>query len=105
MTIRRATKADLDAIQAMWEAMEDKVTDTVFRLEETEGFQHSVWVISETRHDTAPRAAAEAVAANGAGSKKPEPIRNRKEKIGRNDPCPCGSGKKYKNCHMRQVAS
>ena len=23
----------------------------------------------------------------------------RHEKIGRNDPCPCGSGKKYKNCH------
>ena len=22
----------------------------------------------------------------------------KKEKIGRNDPCPCGSGKKYKNC-------
>jgi hypothetical protein len=25
----------------------------------------------------------------------------RHEKIGRNDPCPCGSGKKYKNCHGR----
>lgn len=23
------------------------------------------------------------------------------EKIGRNDPCPCGSGKKFKNCHGR----
>ena len=23
------------------------------------------------------------------------------KKIGRNDPCPCGSGKKYKNCHGR----
>jgi hypothetical protein len=23
----------------------------------------------------------------------------RREKIGRNDPCPCGSGKKYKKCH------
>ncbi|NCX63400.1 MAG: hypothetical protein EBW84_11880, partial [Betaproteobacteria bacterium] len=23
------------------------------------------------------------------------------EKIGRNDPCPCGSGKKYKLCHGR----
>ncbi len=23
-------------------------------------------------------------------------------KVGRNDPCPCGSGKKYKSCHMRQ---
>jgi preprotein translocase subunit SecA len=29
-----------------------------------------------------------------------EPIRNRNERVGRNDPCPCGSGKKFKNCHM-----
>ncbi|MBK7009080.1 MAG: SEC-C domain-containing protein [Saprospiraceae bacterium] len=27
-----------------------------------------------------------------------EPIVNREPKIGRNDPCPCGSGKKYKKC-------
>jgi preprotein translocase subunit SecA len=25
-------------------------------------------------------------------------------KIGRNDPCPCGSGKKYKNCHGKDAA-
>ena len=30
--------------------------------------------------------------------KKKEPVKNDK-KIGRNDPCPCGSGKKYKKCH------
>jgi len=24
------------------------------------------------------------------------------EKVGRNDPCPCGSGKKYKNCHQNE---
>jgi preprotein translocase subunit SecA len=29
---------------------------------------------------------------------KPQPIRVG-EKVGRNDPCPCGSGKKYKHCH------
>jgi preprotein translocase subunit SecA len=29
---------------------------------------------------------------------KQEPVRV-EQKIGRNDPCPCGSGKKYKNCH------
>jgi preprotein translocase subunit SecA len=23
------------------------------------------------------------------------------QKVGRNDPCPCGSGKKYKHCHGR----
>ncbi len=28
--------------------------------------------------------------------------RRDKEKIGRNDPCPCGSGKKYKNCHLNR---
>jgi preprotein translocase subunit SecA len=26
-------------------------------------------------------------------------IRRETPKVGRNDPCPCGSGKKYKNCH------
>jgi len=31
-----------------------------------------------------------------------EPIRVEK-KVGRNDPCPCGSGKKYKNCHGASV--
>ena len=28
-----------------------------------------------------------------------EPIVRQEKKVGRNDPCPCGSGKKYKNCH------
>jgi preprotein translocase subunit SecA len=30
---------------------------------------------------------------------KKKPIRRQEKKIGRNDPCPCGSGKKYKKCH------
>ncbi|SDJ60603.1 preprotein translocase subunit SecA [Salimicrobium halophilum] len=30
--------------------------------------------------------------------KKPQPY-VKKDTVGRNDPCPCGSGKKYKNCH------
>ena len=34
--------------------------------------------------------------ATGAWAAGPPPKRN---KIGRNDPCPCGSGKKYKRCH------
>lgn len=29
---------------------------------------------------------------------KPQPVKV-EDKVGRNDPCPCGSGKKYKNCH------
>ncbi|WP_102401176.1 preprotein translocase subunit SecA [Haloimpatiens massiliensis] len=39
---------------------------------------------------------------NQESSGKREPVR-KQEKIGRNDPCPCGSGKKYKNCCGRGV--
>jgi preprotein translocase subunit SecA len=39
---------------------------------------------------------------NGAAISKPEPARKTaKDNLGRNDPCWCGSGKKYKHCHMK----
>ncbi len=45
------------------------------------------------------RAAAESA---GRGQRrKPETFKRDEKKIGRNDPCPCGSGKKYKQCHGR----
>jgi preprotein translocase subunit SecA len=45
----------------------------------------------------APQGAEEALQA--ALSAKPPPVRRETAKVGRNDPCPCGSGKKYKKCH------
>jgi preprotein translocase subunit SecA len=44
-----------------------------------------------------------AAASNGAGERqKAEPVRkSAKERLGRNDPCWCGSGKKYKHCHYQ----
>ncbi len=41
------------------------------------------------------------VANVGGDEPKKQPVRKAK-KIGRNDPCPCGSGKKYKYCHGRE---
>ena len=35
----------------------------------------------------------------GQASNSPQPIVRTQAKVGRNDPCPCGSGKKYKHCH------
>ena len=52
-----------------------------------EGFDRSAIEVGES----APKA-------NSASDTKPQPIVNNGPKIGRNDPCPCGSGKKYKNC-------
>jgi preprotein translocase subunit SecA len=37
-----------------------------------------------------------------SGSPKQEPIKVG-PKVGRNDPCPCGSGKKYKQCHGKDA--
>ena len=45
------------------------------------------------------RAAAEGVSKNRA---KPTTFKRTEKKIGRNDPCPCGSGKKYKQCHGKK---
>jgi preprotein translocase subunit SecA len=38
---------------------------------------------------------------HGGGPEKVETVRREGKKVGRNDPCPCGSGKKYKKCHGR----
>jgi preprotein translocase subunit SecA len=46
-----------------------------------------------------PRPTARAAAGNADA--KVEPVRRDRPKVGRNDPCPCGSGKKYKKCHGR----
>ena len=52
-----------------------------------EGFDNSAIEVGER-----------APVANSSSDSKPQPIVNHGPKVGRNDPCPCGSGKKYKNC-------
>jgi preprotein translocase subunit SecA len=41
-------------------------------------------------------------AGSAAAARKPETVRRSEPKVGRNDPCPCGSGKKYKQCHGKK---
>ena len=55
-----------------------------------EGFDKSAIPVGESK-PVAPNN-------SNASDSKPEPIVNKGPKVGRNDPCPCGSGKKYKNC-------
>ena len=45
--------------------------------------------------------AADDEALASAAARKPQPMVRPTNKVGRNDPCPCGSGKKYKHCHGR----
>jgi preprotein translocase subunit SecA len=48
---------------------------------------------------TRPGRRGQGAAAGEAAEAKQEPIKRDRPKVGRNDPCPCGSGKKYKKCH------
>ena len=42
---------------------------------------------------------------DGSKSVKRAPVVNKTPKVGRNDPCPCGSGLKYKKCHGKNMTS
>ena len=51
--------------------------------------------VQTNRTEEETRAAAEGVSRRS----KPQTFKRQDKKVGRNDPCPCGSGKKYKHCH------
>jgi len=80
------------------------VTSAIFRIEkESPGFVGSLWQITAVSHAEATPMMNETADPGTQEGTSPtvtvvEPIHNRLPKIGRNDPCPCGSGKKYKKC-------
>ncbi len=95
----------------MWRSIGQRVTDLIFKMEQLdEGFVGSTWTESEAIHEQAAAAgdiaAQQQAAIDGTeADRKREPIRNREQRVRRNDPCPCGSGKKYKNCCLRKTGS
>ena len=58
----------------------------------------------QTIKDTADNLGLRATSTEGEGDRrgKQQPVKV-EAKVGRNEPCPCGSGKKYKNCHGKNV--
>jgi preprotein translocase subunit SecA len=89
----------------MLEAIEDRVTDIIFKVRLEAGTRaRSVWNVSSTSHqevgqfEMAERQRAAAQAPQ-QGEVQVKQIKLETPKVGRNDPCPCGSGKKYKKCH------
>ncbi len=57
--------------------------------------------LSKTRANKAEDGA-RAAAARAGGPQKVETYKRQEKKVGRNEPCPCGSGKKYKQCHGKR---
>ncbi len=103
-----------EQFQEMWKIIRERVTDTIFKVSHGQpggggDDSRSSAARLEARHDTATGAGfaestadhAAAMRAQGEGAKTVT-IRREAPRVGRNDPCPCGSGKKYKQCHGRK---
>ncbi len=98
--------------QEMMSSIRENVTDIIFKVQIVdESAVRSVYQVSEARHADATNAGLRAeatpdqqAAMRNLGTDAPQavqPIRRDVPKVGRNDACPCGSGKKYKKCHGR----
>ncbi|HSO21412.1 MAG TPA: preprotein translocase subunit SecA [Chondromyces sp.] len=92
----------------MWERIEDHVVKFLFHAEPVEDMQlrrRGATTTTLSHPDAAGLAQSHAQqerAANtpvSAPDARPTTVRRNQPKVGRNDPCPCGSGKKYKRCH------
>ena len=99
--------------QIMHETIQREVVETIYRVEPVshETRMKSVFsaIPQKLIHNEFSSLANAAPAQNPPGLSAPggpprkeaplQPIHNEGPKIGRNEPCPCGSGKKYKKCH------
>ena len=100
------TEEQRQAIEAQRRALAERQAAVAKAIaEERERRRVAVQQAGPERHEDMSRYQATKADPNGndaqaaeAPRPKPAPVRAEK-RVGRNDPCPCGSGKKYKNCH------
>ena len=99
----------MKAFEQMWDRIASQVTGTIFRIAvEIPEPTADRWQITSQVHsspvDDIPDDHPALEQQGNVNRQVPsgpsvEPIRNFGNRVGRNDPCPCGSGKKYKKCH------
>ena len=110
-----------DLFDQMWKTIRNRVTDMIFKVgaappgegggptDGTYGGGGPGGLLSRAqfRHDEAGSgfsgADQEAAMRAQGEAAKPATIRREQPRVGRNDPCPCGSGKKYKQCHGKHA--
>src|SRR6202521_5287584 len=95
-------RESFELFQAMKDRVEDDMIQKLFRYEPMTEEQ----LLEQRRRQerAAPRIELSAPPKTGDGGMsgapgRPQQVVHREGKVGRNDPCPCGSGKKYKKCH------
>ena len=83
-------KEGFELFQAMIDRIQEEIVAILFRIQIAEPEQ-----VEEVNPERAPSNLSYSHTSDGAGK---QPTRNADSKVGRNDMCPCGSGKKFKKC-------
>ena len=95
-------RESFELFEAMKERIEDDIIQKLFRYEPMTEEQ----MLEQRRRQqrvAPPRIELSAPPKVEGGQQRQQPSASKDVKVGRNDPCPCGSGKKYKKCHGAQV--
>ncbi|MDP6632516.1 MAG: preprotein translocase subunit SecA [Dehalococcoidales bacterium] len=110
--IEQLTAMEEMRLQAQWQSLRQVKAVDAYKKEGYAQFQvlmetirhdiaHTIFHVGIARQQTSPPAqspmAKAAAATIGTATKQKQKVAGKK--VGRNDPCPCGSGKKYKHCH------
>jgi preprotein translocase SecA subunit len=90
-------KEGFELFEAMIQQFEADVVEKVFTVQIAR--QEDVERLQQQRRPQPMQMVMSGGGAPQQQSRKPQTVRRDEEKVGRNDPCPCGSGKKYKKCH------
>jgi preprotein translocase subunit SecA len=91
-------KESFEIFQEMMERIQDRVVKYLWKTEVVVEREGDVEEAPRQRSLPPPKPKQQPMYFSGA-SGPAAPVKRKEEKVGRNDPCPCGSGKKYKKCH------
>ena len=87
--VRAYAEEGFDMFEAMNESIREETVRLLFHVQNPERMER--------------KQVAQEVQTVNPDSGVQEPVRRTSKKVGRNDPCPCGSGKKYKHCHGKNA--
>jgi len=90
--LREYQMEGFEMFQGMIQAIEEEVSTFIMKAQVQNNLQREAVAVGQVANQT-----------SGEEKKKKQPFKLNGKKIGRNDPCPCGSGKKYKHCHGRDA--
>jgi preprotein translocase subunit SecA len=96
-------RESFELFQSMLERIQDRVVKILWKIE-LAGREGDREESQRVQRALPPQPPKQQLTFSGAPKEAAAPVKRAQAKVGRNDPCPCGSGKKFKKCHGANAA-